>query len=283
MTIASNEPDMLNTTLTVHRCDAVPKWELNFIWNPYIPAGEITMLYGDSDVGKSTVCCKIAADISTGTQLPGGSIEKPGKVLYISADLTEYELVRLLTNSGANFKNVYLYSAVMKDSVCDLLGTHVDKLQQIVSKIKPNLIIVDDCLSFMGTANHPITLCTIKEYWLKWLQLCTYKTCGLLLVVPNTKQASLKNDAGETTFSTIYNQSRSVLCVVAPESDSNAACVLVHQKANYSALSQSINVCIDDSGITWGDYSVINRRVLEYVTQHHCSVDEALTHFNVKM
>ena len=276
MSLTEAEKNSLNNVLKVRRGDTIPDWELNFIWNPYIPAGAITMLYGDSGVGKSMVCCKIAADISSGVQMPGGSLEKAGKVLYISSELANNDIARLVIASGGNAKNVYLYSAVTADPVCDLLGMDFDKLQQIVNKIKPNLIIVDTCLTFMRTVQHPLTMSAIRNFWGNWWQLCHSKDCGLLMVVPVNKQTMLYDDLGESTFDTFYNMSRSVLRVVTPEMGSDAACILVHQKANYSALSDSIKVHINTGAVTWGDYSAIDADVLDFAERRKCSLSMAL-------
>lgn len=276
MSLTEAEKNSLTNVLKVRRGDTIPDWELNFIWNPYIPAGTITMLYGDSGVGKSMVCCKIAADVSNGVQMPGGSFEKPGKVLYISSEMSNSDVARLVIASGGTAKNVYLYSAVTEDPICDLLGTDFDKLQQIVNKIKPNLIIVDTCLTFMRTAMHPITMYAIREFWGNWRQLCRNKDCGMLMVVPVNKQTMFYDDLGESTFDTFYNMSRSVLRVVTPEMGSDAACILVHQKANYSALSDSINVHINNGTVTWGDYSAIDTDVLDLAERRKCSLSTAL-------
>lgn len=276
MSLTEAEKNSLNNVLKVYRGDTIPDWKLNFIWNPYIPAGTITMLYGDPGVGKSMVCCKIAADISNGVQMPGGSFEKPGKVLYISSEMSNSDVARLVIASGGTAKNVYLYSAVTKDSICDLLGMDFDKLQQIVNKIKPNLIIVDTCLTFMRTARHPITMYAIREFWGNWRQLCRNKDCGMLMVVPVNKQTMLYDDLDESTFDTFYNMSRSVLRVVTPEMGSDATCILVHQKANYSALSDSINVHINNDAVTWGDYSAIDTDVLDLAEKRKGSLSTAL-------
>ena len=86
------------------------------------------------------------------------------------------------------------------------------------------------------------------------------------------------DDLDESTFDTFYNMSRSVLHVVTPEFGNNATCILVHQKANYSALSDSINVHVNNGAVTWGDYSAVDVDVLDFAEKHRCTLNDALTH-----
>jgi len=44
---------------------------VEWLWEPYIPRGAITLIQGDGGEGKTTVSLAIAAAISTGTPLPG--------------------------------------------------------------------------------------------------------------------------------------------------------------------------------------------------------------------
>ena len=42
-----------------------------FVWYPYIPVGDYSVLMADGGTGKTILCCGIAAAISKGEALPG--------------------------------------------------------------------------------------------------------------------------------------------------------------------------------------------------------------------
>jgi putative DNA primase/helicase len=69
------------------RCLAdVQAEEVEFLWQPYIPLGKITVLEGDPGEGKSTIMAAIATSGSLGTGLPGMELFEPFKTLIFSAE-----------------------------------------------------------------------------------------------------------------------------------------------------------------------------------------------------
>ncbi len=65
---------------------AVAPKQVDWLWFPYIPRAKITSVEGDPDVGKSWFTCAITAAVSRGTDLPGYSLERPGRVLLLPAE-----------------------------------------------------------------------------------------------------------------------------------------------------------------------------------------------------
>jgi DNA replication protein DnaC len=49
--------------ITGHLKDVVNK-EIRWLWKPFIPFGKVTMIQGDTGIGKTHVLIKIMADIS---------------------------------------------------------------------------------------------------------------------------------------------------------------------------------------------------------------------------
>ena len=77
--------------------------ETVFVWYPYIPVGDYTVLMADGGTGKTILCCGIAAAISTGAKLPGDCKSRPAEpVLIVSAEDTGELLKQRLDESGAD-------------------------------------------------------------------------------------------------------------------------------------------------------------------------------------
>ena len=67
--------------LKLIRMNEVEATEIDWLWNPYIPFGKITVIQGDPGDGKTTVVLVIAAAVTTGRT--GGEDEKEGISLRV--------------------------------------------------------------------------------------------------------------------------------------------------------------------------------------------------------
>lgn len=76
--------------------------DTRFIWEPYIPIGDYTVMMADGGTGKTILCCGIAAAISRGEPLPGDySRHNQKKTLIISAEDTGALLKKRLSVQSA--------------------------------------------------------------------------------------------------------------------------------------------------------------------------------------
>ena len=82
-----------------------------FVWTPYIPIGDYTVLMADGGTGKTIFCCGIAATISRGEWLPSNEAAEtpsPSNTLIISAEDRGELLKKRLIASGADLQRVYI-------------------------------------------------------------------------------------------------------------------------------------------------------------------------------
>ena len=83
-----------------------------FLWNPYLPIGEITVMYAAGGTGKSFATIGIASDITTGRSLPRYGIQQtminPEKVLFISAEDNESIILSRMREAGGNPDNCFV-------------------------------------------------------------------------------------------------------------------------------------------------------------------------------
>ena len=64
--------------------------QVDWLWEPYIPIGMITILEGDPNLGKSYLAMHIAAEVTKGGNLPKDQALSLGRVLYFSAEALDY-------------------------------------------------------------------------------------------------------------------------------------------------------------------------------------------------
>lgn len=76
--------------ILVYMSDVKPE-DVEWVWNPYIPKGKLTLLEGDPGVGKTWLALQLATSVSRGNPFldqdgSPGVRREPGKVLYLSAE-----------------------------------------------------------------------------------------------------------------------------------------------------------------------------------------------------
>jgi|GEM_PF-1895541 len=134
--------------------DAKP---LNWLWEPFFLSGAVNLLYGDGDMGKSTITLDLAARITTGQAMPNCDVDKAisGSVIIMSKEDEIGTVMRpRLESAGADISKVHTVGYVMRDgefNVIDELATNIGELEKNIKKIGDvKLIIIDPVASFAG-------------------------------------------------------------------------------------------------------------------------------------
>jgi hypothetical protein len=111
----------------------------NFL-SKYLPPNTITMLFGNSKVGKSKLAIDLAFCVATGNSCFLEQKTKQGKVLIISSDSPQ-SLRHSLTHRGFSTENAENIRFILRWGI-DEIGLLVTQLEDF----QPNLLIVD-CFS----------------------------------------------------------------------------------------------------------------------------------------
>lgn len=85
-----NQDERVLSPILVYMSDVKPE-DVEWVWNPYIPKGKLTLLEGDPGVGKTWLALQLATSVSRGNPFldqdgSPGVRREPGKVLYLSAE-----------------------------------------------------------------------------------------------------------------------------------------------------------------------------------------------------
>jgi putative DNA primase/helicase len=196
----------------------------SWMWHPYLPANQITLLGGRGGAGKGLISASLVASLTNPQPWPDSTPAEPGNVLWCETEdpLREVVVPRLIA-AGADRDRVWF-----ADRACfaglDLRG-HIIK-----NAIK--LIVLSPCVSFLKLTDINSEL-DVREV-LGQLQAAIEGTgCAVLGICHTNKKADLaaiERLLGSVAFT---NFVRCVL-LVAPESVEDRTFRLVHAKHNLS-------------------------------------------------
>lgn len=131
----------------IQRMSDVEREEINWLWYPYIPAGRITMLEGDPGLGKSWICCDIAARVSTGTPFPGQNTTRPPqRAIMLSAEDGLGDTIRpRLEALGADISQIFA-----SDEHFTLDGPGIKALEATLTRFSAAIVFLDPVVGYMG-------------------------------------------------------------------------------------------------------------------------------------
>ncbi|HUY18679.1 MAG TPA: DnaB-like helicase N-terminal domain-containing protein [Candidatus Binataceae bacterium] len=128
---------------------------VDWLWLGYIPRGTLVVFEGDPGKGKSTLITTLAANVSRGRALPGGSACPAGSVVLISAeDSPEQTIVPRLRAADANLARVRIVGPLLEKKGAALnilsLPKHVELIEKTVSAEGAILVAIDPFNAFLG-------------------------------------------------------------------------------------------------------------------------------------
>ena len=252
--------------------------ETVFVWYPYIPVGDYTVLMADGGTGKTIFCCGIAAAISTGAKLPGDCQSRPAEpVLIVSAEDTGELLKQRLYESGADLSKVFILDCQASEGLN--FTDRYDEFVSLIWRYAPALVIVDPWHAFVGAEVDINRVNAVRPVFQRLANMAKACDCGLILVSHVNKRAQGENANNAATGSTDFiNAARSAMRVIFDdEPGATNSRIVVHTKSNYAAPGKSVKYQITgNGGLFWDGFSEITRKTLEEAARWRKTTYEAL-------
>ena len=249
--------------------------ETSFLWYPYLPIGEYTVMMADGGTGKTILCCGIAAYVSNGKSLPGDAFDGEGRnVLIISSEDPGSVLKKRLMLSGANTRRVKVLDCIGSEGMN--IADKYDEFETTVKHYKPSLVIIDPWHAFLG-ANVDISRANaLRPILQKIANLAKSCDCSVVLVSHVNKRAQGENANNAATGSAdLVNAARSAFRVIFDETDEDCR-IMVHTKSNYAPYGRSVKYRIVDGGVKWEGFSEVTRQTLEASARRHSTPFEVM-------
>jgi phage N-6-adenine-methyltransferase len=134
-------------------CELTPR-HAEWLWEPRIPRGELTVVDGDPSVNKSSLLLDLAARVSAGRPLPGGGPASPGGVLLLPGeDSVEKTVLPRLRAAGADLGRVAVPERAVE------IPRDLGWLERAAVDTGAALVVVDPLTAFLGcdaTAEHRV-------------------------------------------------------------------------------------------------------------------------------
>ncbi len=246
--------------------------ETDFVWYPYIPRGEYTVLMADGGTGKTTFCCGIAAAISNGQRLPGMvADDEPvtGNILIITGEDRGGQLKIQLKNCNADLSKIYILDCMDSEGLNFTQGC--DIFQETIKRYAPELVIIDPWHCFLGSDIDINRVNAVRPVFQKLANIAKNCNCGMILISHVNKRAQGENANNAATGSSDFiNAARSAIKLIfSGEPGEDNIRIAVHTKSNHAAPGQSIKFKITmQKGLEWTGFSDITRSTLEEAARH---------------
>ena len=275
-------PDIFKETsvLTAKKGYEFEKKDIRYVWYPYIPAGDYTVLMAAGGTGKTYFACGVAATISKGEALPVPDgcerkkiIPENKNVLIISAEDRGSDIWERLEKAGADVNYIDIIDKTLsngflfpKDS-SDI--SRIGLFERTIEKFKPNLIIIDPWHAFCPPEVDVNRINHVRPIFQNISAICEKYDCGLILISHiNKKPQENANNAALGSVD-LVNASRSALTVISDGRDA-ASRLVIHTKINHAAHGQTIKFTIDDDGFTWDGFEPnLTKDTLEEAAKLH--------------
>lgn len=232
----------------------LPTEQVKWLWYPYIPAGEVTIMEGDPKKQKSWLSLKIAAAVAMGEPLYGTHRAVHGRVFIMSLEddwkrVIKPRLLRMgVTREGLS--NIYKY-----EKLVSLDEAGFDTLAEQIKRLRPKLVIIDPIQAF--TTDTDSSKMNEVRRNMNALKLLGHEYgCAIMVIRHFRKGGGGKYDAGHGSVDFIA-AARSTLAIEVDPDEPIKKRLMVHSLSSYSLPGQTI--AFEVQGLTerlvWLGYS----------------------------
>jgi len=225
---------------------------VQWLWEPYIPQGKITIIQGDPGDGKTTMSLAIAAAVTTGAPLPGNcACITPDNVIFQTAEDGLADTIKpRLEQLGADCGRIHVIDEGEKT-----LSLADERIEQAITKMNAKLFILDPLQAYLGGTD--IHSANGIRPLMKHLASVAERTQCAVVIIGHLNKKSGKSQYRGLGSIDIYAAARSVLTVGRIDNEENLRAV-VHNKSNLAPNGTSLTFGFDPvSGFYWhGEYDI---------------------------
>lgn len=224
---------------------------VKWLWYPYIPLGKITIMQGNSGIGKTMLALNIAAALSNGEPLPGDTEPRePISIIYNTAEDGLGDTIKpRLRSAGANLTRIN----TINERVNTVTMTD-ERIENCICELGAKLLILDPIQAYLGAKTDMNKANEVRPIFAQLGRVAEDNECAVILIGhqgKNQMYSELQSLLGSTDQ---VAAARSVLTVTKYPNNKTLS-LINHTKSSLSARGKSLTFSIDENGkIVWGDF-----------------------------
>lgn len=238
----------------------VKSTSVEWLWNPYIPYGKITIVQGDPGCGKTMLMSNLLAKLSNGYSLNDTEEQgEPVVSIYLTGEDGLGDTIKpRLEMFNANCK--YIYSI---DDTDDPLTMKDERIEDAITKTNARLVVLDPIQAYLGSGVDMHRANEVRPVLKHLGSIADKYNCAILLIGHMNKgnAKAMYRGVGSIDFAA-YARSIITLAKVKDKQDVRA---IIQTKSSLAPAGPSLAFSLtEEEGFIWlGEYEISEDDLLE--------------------
>ncbi len=240
-------------TVEIIRMSEVDTQTVEWLWEPYIPFGKVTIVQGNPGEGKTTFALRLAAACTNRKPFPHMAVHEPFNVIYQTAEDGLGDTIKpRLMEAEADLDRILVI-----DESKQGLSLSDERIERAIRQTGARLIILDPIQAYVGEKTDMNKANEIRPMFRRLAEIAERTGCAVILIGHLNKAAggqSAYRGLGSIDFRAA---ARSVLLIGRVKREPNVR-VIVHDKSSLAPEGKPIAFCLDpETGFSWiGEYDI---------------------------
>lgn len=250
--IVLKEPPKKDSVKIIRMSD-VELTPVEWLWNPYLPFGKLSVLQGNPGEGKTYFAMHLAAACTNGKLLPNMERMEPFNVIYQTAEDGLGDTVKpRLIEAGADLDRVL----VIDDSDVQLTLSD-ERIEKAIVENNARLVIIDPIQAYLGSDVDMNRANEVRPIFMRLGQVAQRTGCAILLIGHLNKAAGMQSLQRGLGSIDIAAAVRSVMFIGKLKHDPTMR-ILTHEKSSLAPPGVSLAFSLgDEGGFRWfGEYDI---------------------------
>ena len=240
-------------TVEIIRMSEVDTQTVEWLWEPYIPFGKVTIVQGNPGEGKTTLALRLCAACTNRKPFPAMAEHEPFNVIYQTAEDGLGDTVKpRLMEADADLDRVLVIDEGKQE-----LSLSDEHIERAIRQTGARLIILDPIQAYVGEKTDMNKANEIRPIFRRLAEVAERTGCAVVLIGHLNKAAggqSAYRGLGSIDFRAA---ARSVLLIGRVKREPNVR-VIIHDKSSLAPEGKPMAFSLGaESGFSWiGEYDI---------------------------